>query len=161
MSSIKNIISIKGAAFTSAVMAVGQQAGLDMLMYYDARPCEFNGMFDFYTMEPLKGYYPFLMYSKLYELENCVESISDDKDIYVVAATEGNKHKIMITYYVYEDADKESKFVSINLGNIGVDNWKCSVLDTTSTMKENIVTIKDGRIELKINPQSVILLEKE
>ena len=161
VSSIKNIISIKGAAFTSAVMAVGQQVGLDMLMYYDARPCEFNGMFDFYTMEPLKGYYPFLMYSKLYQLGNCAESISDDKDIYVVAATDGDKHKIMITYYIYEDEDKSDKVVSINMGDIEANNWKCSVLDDTSTMKENIVTLKDGKIEFEMNPQSVILLECE
>ena len=81
----KQIIGAKGAAFNMACMSAAQNCtDVDMLMYYDARPSEFNGMFDFYTMEPLKGYYPFLMYSKLYELGNCVESMSDDKDIYVV-----------------------------------------------------------------------------
>ncbi|MBO5374863.1 MAG: hypothetical protein J6A54_05405, partial [Clostridia bacterium] len=74
--SIEQIIGMKGAAFTSACMACGQgNPDIDMLMYYDARPGTFNGLFDFYTMRPLKGYYPFLIYSRLYELENQTEAI--------------------------------------------------------------------------------------
>lgn len=78
-----------------------------------------------------------------------------------VAATDGDKHKMMITYYVYEDEDKSDKVVSINVGDIEENNWKCSVLDADSTMEEKLFTFKDGKIELEMNPQSVILLECE
>ena len=80
--SIEAIISMKGAAFTSAVMLESQNSTIDMLMYYDARPTVFNGMFDFYTYRPLKGYYPFVMFSKLYALGTAVSCNSDDEDIY-------------------------------------------------------------------------------
>ena len=97
VASIEGIISMRGAAFTSAVMARSQKSSIDMLMYYDARPCGFNGMFDYYTLRPLKGYYPFLMFSKLYELKNEVESSSDDGDLYIAAAKDENKKAMMAT----------------------------------------------------------------
>ncbi len=60
--SIKQIIGMKGAAFTSACMSACQNCrDVDMIMYYDARPGTFNGLFDFYTMEPLKGYLAVLL----------------------------------------------------------------------------------------------------
>ena len=56
-----------GAAFVSAVMSRCQDAPLDMLMYYDAQPSVFNGMFDLVTKWPMKGYYPFYAWAKLRE----------------------------------------------------------------------------------------------
>ena len=38
---------IKGASFNLATMLTCQKASVDMLMYYDARPCGWNGIFDF------------------------------------------------------------------------------------------------------------------
>ncbi|MCR4692950.1 MAG: hypothetical protein K5664_03625 [Firmicutes bacterium] len=159
VSTIKNIISIKGAAFTSAVMAVGQQS-LDMLMYYDARPCVFNGLFDIYTMEPLKGYYPFLMFAKLYELQNYVYSQSDDEDVYVVAASNGKENKLMVTYYAYDEKNSEEvKNVIVNFDGAKNDKFKCSILDDESTMKEESATINDGKIILNLKRNSVIFIE--
>ena len=53
--SIEQIIDIKGATYDCAVMAVCQNAPVDLLMYYDARPCPFNGIFDFIHLSPGKG----------------------------------------------------------------------------------------------------------
>lgn len=156
---IKTIISVKGAAFTSAVMAVGQQ-NLDMLMYYDARPCVFNGMFDYYTLQPLKGYYPFLMFSKLYELGNCVYSKSNDEDIYVVAASDGKKQKIMITYYACDETNSDNeKEVTINLAGDVLKSWKISLLDDVVTMKEDFFDLKDEIMVLKLKRNSIVFLE--
>ena len=58
---------MKGAAFTAAVMCAAQNSPVDMLMYYDARPCVFNGLFDFYTYDKLKTYYVFKMFKYLRE----------------------------------------------------------------------------------------------
>ena len=50
-----HFLSIKGATFTSAWMRGCQNdTSIDMLMYYDARPCRYNGLFDFYTNVSLK-----------------------------------------------------------------------------------------------------------
>ena len=47
---------------------------LYMLMYYDAQPSCFNGIFDFYTLEVLKGYYPLVMLAHLRDLGMQVKS---------------------------------------------------------------------------------------
>ncbi|MBR1867931.1 MAG: hypothetical protein IJ800_05065, partial [Clostridia bacterium] len=57
--SIKSIKSLKGSAFASAVMLSCQKTPLSALMYYDARPCGFNGIFSTDGLEPLKTYYIF------------------------------------------------------------------------------------------------------
>ena len=62
------IRDIRGAAFTAAFMLWAQSSSIDMLMYYDARPSAYNGLFDYYTCRKLKGYYPFYMFNVLYRL---------------------------------------------------------------------------------------------
>ncbi len=59
----------KGAAFTAAAMSALQRAPLDMLMFYDARvECAMNNLFDLISLEPLRGYYPFIAWAKLRRL---------------------------------------------------------------------------------------------
>ena len=59
----------KGGAFAAAAMSGCQDAPLDMLMYYDARPgTVFNGLFDIYTFKPRPAYYAFLAWSWLRDL---------------------------------------------------------------------------------------------
>lgn len=97
--SIETILGLKGAAFTSAVLCEGQRAPLDMLMYYDASPCAFNGLFEAYTLRKLKGYYPFLMFRTLYELQTCVEACADMDSLYLCAAGSENAGAVMLTYF--------------------------------------------------------------
>lgn len=102
---IRTIISLKGAIYASAVMAVGQDAPLDMLMYYDARPCAFNGLFDYYTFRPLKTYYVFLAWSKLAKLGKQFFLDTHCKNgIYAVGATdEKGRAGIMISRFFEPD----------------------------------------------------------
>ena len=111
--SISVIIGIKGAAFTSSVMAKSQNASIDMLMYYDARPCVFNGLFDFYTLKPLKGYYPFVMWNELYILGNQTEALSDDPAVDVICASDGDAVCAVITYYSMDET-ADTKEVTVN-----------------------------------------------
>jgi len=122
--SIRTIIGMKGAAFTASVMCRAQSAPVDMLMYYDARPCIFNGMFDIYTLLPLKGYYPFLAWNTLYTLGNQVQAESDDPDVSVVCASDGSNTAAIISFYAFAEdaADKE-----IVLGGTGT--YSVTVLD--------------------------------
>lgn len=64
--SLKAVHGIKGAAFSMAALSLAAASPIDMMMYYDTRPSGFNGMFDFYSCEKLKGYYPFYWFGELY-----------------------------------------------------------------------------------------------
>ena len=118
--SIEQIIGLKGAAFTLAVMCLSQKSDIiDMLMYYDARPCAFNGLFDIYFLRRLKGYYPFLWYGKFYDCEYEVRSESDPEDIYTLAGVDENgKVLATVTYYTNDDT-AEAKTVRLDLGRSG------------------------------------------
>ena len=95
---IKAEQDLKGASFVTAAMSLCQAAPLDMLMYYDARPCAMNGIFsdDF---KALKGYYSFLAFRRLKELGAYVPVVSEDRALYGCAATDGQKHALMLTFF--------------------------------------------------------------
>ena len=159
--SIEQMIGIKGASFIAACMCEGQKnPAIDMLMYYDARPCAMNGMFDFYTMRALKGYYPFLMWSKLYELQNQTSASSDDENIYVVSAENDGKIGAMVTYYAEND-NELPKRVTIDIEGASLDGIKVYILDENNTMCECLnYRIEDNSIKLVLNRNSVIYIEK-
>ena len=63
--SLKTEKSLKGSAFIAATICMAQYEKLDHLMFYDARPCGMNSMFNTdFVFERLKGYYPFYMFHK-------------------------------------------------------------------------------------------------
>jgi len=103
---------LKGASFTAGAMCAGQASSLGMLMYYDARPCGMNGLFDTDTLEALKGYYPFPMFNTLYKLGTYVDGGWCEEDIYYCAATDGENSATLLTYYVDAD-DAEGKDVHV------------------------------------------------
>ncbi len=109
---IRQIMGLKGAAYTGAVMAVCQNLPLDMLMYYDARPCAFNGMWAPYTYDRLKGYYPFVAFNTLYQLGQNVKVQADAKDLYLCAARNDKEAAVMIVHF---DNDDNSGDVSFDL----------------------------------------------
>lgn len=78
--------TLKAAAFYGAVLCMAQRSPLDHLMYYDARPSNWNGMFSPIYLDPLKGYYPFFAWGEMYALGSCVQSASDDPEVYCAAA---------------------------------------------------------------------------
>ena len=94
---------IKGASFTTGCMCVGQASALDMLMYYDARPCQMNGMFDTDFLTPLKGYYPFRFFGALYRMGEFVEPHYNEVPIYCTAARGNGKAGILLTNFLDDD----------------------------------------------------------
>ncbi len=159
--SIKTIISMKGAAFVSAVMATGQNTPLDMLMYYDARPSVYNCLFDFYTEERLKGYYSFSLFSKLYRLRNHVETTSSDDCIYAVAAKNESETGIMITYFTNDPAaEKKTICLCIN----GKDDAAYDLLLLDKEHDADCVQTfftKNGKAELTVQPNTVVYLQSQ
>ncbi|MBQ9704530.1 MAG: hypothetical protein IJV68_08340 [Clostridia bacterium] len=158
--SIEQIISMKGAAFFAACMLECQNnPSIDMLMYYDARPGTFNGLFDFYTYRPLKGYYSFYQFANLYDLEDQYEAISDDDNVYAVCAKKGDRVAVMLTYYSENDNDG-AKYVTINADS-SLDGAKILITDKDRTMAEySAAKIKDGKVTLRLERNSVIYIAK-
>lgn len=120
---IKSEKGLKGASFVASAMAVSQAGGLDMLMYYDARPCAMNGMFDSDTFKPLKGYYPFVMFKKLLELGTYVTAEHNENNIYSCAATDGENHAIMLSYF-NDDDNAEAKEVRLDFSGLSQGLWE-------------------------------------
>lgn len=159
--SVEQMISMKGAAFVSACMCAAQaNPTIDMLMYYDARPCAMNGMWDFYTFRPLKGYYPFYIYANLYELKNSVWYETSDPELYVSASTNGEKCAAMITHYSENDAKKGRK-VTIDLCGADLDGAKIFVVDQSNTMTECLTArVENGKLSIWMERNSIVYIEK-
>jgi len=155
--SIENIIRERGAAFTAAAMCVGQTEALDMMMYYDARVSTvFNGMFDFYTLRPLKGYYPFVYFSELYALENAVEICSDSDDVYAAAAATEDDCAVMAVYYPKEG--EEVRSVTLHTGRPG--RYLIRTTDRDVTDSASYIDTADGTLILQMQANSIILAKR-
>lgn len=150
---ITAIHSMKGAAYVAATMCAVQNGGaLDMLMYYDAREqTVWNGLFDFYTKEPLKGYYPFLMFRTLYQLKNQTRCDSDNRDVIATAASDGENCAVMITYYALDEAEEKEVKVTTGLSSA----MSAYLLDESHNM-EKIASVNSGD-EIVLKPNSVLL----
>ncbi len=146
--SMKTIYSLKGAAFTASVMLAMQHTPLDMLMYYDARPCGFNGMFKPYTYELLKGYYPFWMFNKLYKLKNEVEAVSEDKCIYICAANSGKSKAVMLTHYIDEIPQDYERVKKVPLKLTGLKGEKTKIKIYCLDEVHNAEIIREEMTEL-------------
>jgi len=131
--SLRTEKSLKGAGFIASTMLACQDADVDMLMYYDARPCGMNGMFSTdFVCDCLKGYYPFRMFSTLYQLGDAVPVKNDNKNLFAVAASGNNQYAVMLTYYSDDDT---AEAVSVRLEAEGIQavgplRVICSKLDS-------------------------------
>ena len=111
-----------------------------MLMYYDARPSAFNGLWDFYTLRPFKGYYPFLWYGMFYDCECEVRSESDPEDIYTLSGIDKNGKTITaVTYYTNDDNAPE-KQIKLDFGKEG--KYEVYYLDNSHDPKAAYETSK-------------------
>lgn len=160
---IKSIISIKGAAFSAATMSRCQNSDIDMLMYYDARPgTGFNGLFDFYTFEPLKSYYVFSMWSDLAELGKQFKvSINSVAGVTATGATDGKgKVALMVSRYFEQNKLPKAVPVTVALKNISGRSLKVYMLDELNDMEEIPVKYnRDGSITFTMKPHSVVLIK--
>lgn len=125
--SLKVMHSLKGAAFVMACISEAQKSTIDMMMYYDTRPSVFCGMFDFYTYEKLKGYYPLYWYGKFYDLKNEVRAENDIENVHTLCGVDENgKALCVVTYYTDDDNASEKSF-AVDFGRDG--NYEIYLLD--------------------------------
>ncbi len=161
---IDAIKGIKGASFTTGVMCACHPEKLDMLMYYDGRPSGFCGLWDGFTARVLKGYYPFLAYSRLRELGTAVESESD-LNLYALGATDGSSHAALFTYFTEED-NGENKSVRLELKSLTASGKparvKIALLDSEHNLeciREETVVSPDATFFFDMPPYSTYLVE--
>ena len=128
---------LKGSSFVAGAMCVGQETDLDMLMYYDARPCGMNGIFDTDTLQPLKTYYSIKAFSHLYGLGKYVKHSIEGENLYACGATDGAKESaVLLTYYSDDDdaADKEVELCVQNLPQKGKARVEYYLLDENNDL---------------------------
>ena len=125
--SIKMMHGIKGAAFVMSVISEAQPSSIDMLMYYDTRPSVFNGAFDFYTYEKLKGYYPLMWYGKFYDMENEVRAENKIENIYSLCGVDKDGKVLCIVTHYSDDDNTEAKEICVDFGRKG--NFEIYLLD--------------------------------
>lgn len=113
--SLRQISGLKGASFTLACMCEAQKSSIDMLMYYDARPCGFNGLFAPYTLEPLKGYYPFLWYGMLYGRQE-VRAAHQPEHLYSLCGVDGEGKTLTLLTHYDEDDNAAPQTVRVDFG---------------------------------------------
>ncbi len=131
--------TMKGAAFTLSAMCACQQAPVDMLMYYDARPTPtWNGMFDPVAVGiPLKGYYPFPMFNELYKLQNAV-ACEGERNLYLAAAEKDDSAAVVLCHYNNDDSTGE-KPMTLDLQGFSSPNGvqlECYLLDENHSMEK-------------------------
>lgn len=149
--------SLKGAALIMSCMSVAQKEALDMLMYYDTRPSTMNGVFDFYTAEPLKGYYAFYWYGMFYDMvaevraENKIENIYD-----LTGIDENGKVMSVITYYSDND-ESPNETISVDFGKTDAE-YEIYMVDEEHN-GELIATKKELAFEMPIH--SMILIKEK
>ena len=157
--------NIKGASFVASVIALGQKSELDMLMYYDARPgTRWNGMFDMES-KPLKGYYPFYFFNKLYEMANETESVVDGEKIYAVSASGSGKKGFFIVSYNDDDSitDKVTFKAEISglSGNTKLSYYLVDEASSGELIREETTSAESYSPILSVSKNSIVYIEAE
>lgn len=125
--SIKMIHGIKGGTFLMSCICAAQASPIDMLMYYDTRPSSFNGVFDFYTVEPLKGYYALYWYGMFYDAVKEIRAKNKIENIYSLCGVDENGKVLSVVTYYSDDDNSENKKVKVDFGKKG--NYEIYLLD--------------------------------
>jgi hypothetical protein len=164
ITSYQRIANHFGGAYVSAVMLACQNAPVDMLMYYDARPQPgFNGLFEMLTMKPRKPYYALKYFNELYKLKNQVEVSGEIENVYCVGATDGDNVSTVLTNYYHKRGsnDKEFELEFKNLKD-GVE-YNAEFYLTGKTAYNKLIlskTVKSGDIlTLKMSKHDNLLIK--
>ena len=153
--SLRMETSLKGASFVAGAMFMGQASALDMLMYYDARPCGMCGLFDTDSLARRKGYYVFDQFKHLRRLGMAAKVCAQTENIYACAATDGKNGAVMLTHF--DDVDEASaEDVCLAIKGLGADGAvrvQLYLLDEThdsELVREEILTAKECSLYLSM-----------
>lgn len=154
--SIMAIHGLKGAAFTMSCITEAQKTdAIDMLMYYDTRPSAFCGAFDYYSYEPLKGYYPLMWYGKFYDMESEVRCENEPENIYTLCGIDENGKVLCVVTNYSEDDNSPAKDIKIDFGKEG--KYEIYVVDDEKDGE--LVEVTD-KLEFTIKKHSFMLIKE-
>lgn len=164
--SIRAMKGQKGAAFAAATMALCQYEPVDMLMYYDARPCGMNGLFDTdLPTKTLPTYAPYCAFADLVDLGTAVTVAGNGEgEIYAVAAKNETAAGVLLTYFTDDDAAGE-QVVEIRFRNSPFAGKLCvSCRDLaagaqSAPFRREWFTAKEFALTLTLQPQTVLQIE--
>jgi len=151
--SVKVITGLKGAAFTMACISEAQKCSIDMLMYYDTRMSAFNGVFDFYTYEKLKGYYPLYWYGMFYDMENEIRAENHIENIYSLCGVSKDEKIIAVITHYTDNDEAENKQISVDFSKKG--RYEIYLLDEENSGTLVAVT-DDLTFDMKANTAVMI-----
>ena len=152
---INAIHSIKGGIFLLSCICAAQNSPIDMLMYYDTRPSAFNGVFDYYSFAPLKGYYAMYWYGMFYDMAKEIPSENKIENVYSLCGVDKDRKTLSVVSYFSDDDNAENKQISVDLGRPG--KYEIYLLDEThdGTL---VATTSDLTFDLKV--QSAVLIKE-
>ena len=160
--SMRTLPSAKAAAFVCASMQEGQNCPTDMMMYYDWRPCTFNGLFDPVSDMPIWGYWAIYAWGKLKTLGTQVKAECDIPDVRVTAARNAaGALGILVSRYVMDDNITSTLDVTLRLSEGKFDERvRCHLTDPFSMYTEYPVALQpDGTLFLSLQPDSFVFVE--
>ncbi|MBQ6329644.1 MAG: hypothetical protein IJI35_11560 [Kiritimatiellae bacterium] len=158
--------SVKGAAYAAAVMAVCQDAPVDLAHYYDARPgTQMNGLFR--NLKPIHGYYAIYSWGKLAALGTQVETVNErsaDKldldDVYAVAASDGKgRFGLCLARFSDDDNSVYAKNVRVRVVGVPLGGLFAHVVDSTRFFTEVPLDAEaDGSAVLELEPNCIVYI---
>ncbi|MBR6726713.1 MAG: hypothetical protein IKM08_00835 [Clostridia bacterium] len=160
---------LKGASFNLAVMTACQQGSVDMLMYYDARPTGWNGLFDPAELDHCyKAYYAMFAFNELYKLGEGVKAESVGDCGYALAARKGDEAAVTLCHYDDDDNAAPRSF-AVDLCGFGGENGtelEIYLLDDTHdlTLTDKVTYYGDRFVwekELPVNVCYLLKLKKK
>ena len=153
---VEQIHGIKGAIVTMSTVCVAQSTSLDMLMYYDTRPSTFNGIFDFYTAKPLKGYFAMYWYGMFYDMKAEVRAINEIENVYSLCGVDEDGKVLAIVTHYSDNDDVANKEISIDFGKEG--EYEIYLLDEEHN-GELVATTDKLEFDMKLH--SAILIKEK
>lgn len=86
------------SAEVAAMLIALQHGHTDLSCIYDMRTntAPYCPLFDIRTHKPIHAYYALVAFNALYKLGDQVETVSDNEELYALAASNGQKHAVMV-----------------------------------------------------------------
>ncbi|MCQ2433382.1 MAG: hypothetical protein MJ175_12330 [Clostridia bacterium] len=144
---VKGRATPKAAARVLAFMLAMQRERVAELNFYDARlgPSPYGGLFNPSTWEPYLAYYSIAAFGHAYRIGGEAESSSDDKNVFTLAAADGNE-KILLIANIGSACEAE---ISVT----GADPASREILriDETYTYTSTGEHIRGGKLYLPAN----------
>lgn len=144
------------AAIICANMCALQKSSLDSCQYYDAQAyADYCGLFNTATRGVYKAFHAFKAFNALYALKTEVQSSSDDSNLYVCAASDGDRNAALLV-----NTGGESMRCALELVG-AVAALRCAAIDQAHdlTPVHDVLHAIGGGREVRLGAYGIVLIE--